>query len=260
MKVVILANDRGIRLREDTEYRPKALAPIGGSPLVWHIMNLYSYYGFNEFILCVGVGGYRIKDYFLNYRIFAENFTLELGTPSDLHFHGSNKRRNWRITFLDVGSLTMTGSSLALVKPFIDEAHSFFLTYCDTLSNVNISELSKFHEAMGRVVTMTGAHPVSPLGVVEAEDGLAKSFKEKPRLEGLVKGGFFVCDYRVFNYLTLAGDFMFEDESLQKLIKDYELALFEHKDFWYRVDTYKDIEALEEMWKSDRASWKVWQD
>ncbi len=261
MKVVILANDRGIRLREDTEYRPKALAPLGGYPLIWHIMNLFSYYGLKEFILCVGVGGYKIKEYFLNYRIFNEDFTLELGAPSNLlHFHSSNKSRNWKITFLNVGSLTMTGSSLALVKPFIDKDSSFFLTYCDTLSNVNISDLKKFHEAMGRVVTMTGAHPVSPLGVVEAEDGLARSFEEKQRLEGLVKGGFFICDYRVFNYLTLKGDFMFEEEPLQKLIKEDELALFEHKDFWYRVDTYKDIEVLQEMWKFDRASWRVWQD
>lgn len=261
MKVVIFAGGKkGIRLREDTEYRPKALAPIGGYPIVWHIMNLYSYYGYNDFVLLLGPDSYKIKSYFLSYNEMIRNFTLELGSqPKPPSFQNSKVLRDWKISFVDTG-ITMTGKSLAQVEPFIDKGSSFFLSYCDTLSNVNITDLKRFHEAMGRVVTITGAHPTFPLGIVEAEDGLVTTFREKKSLEGLVNGGFFVCDYRIFDYLKLEGDFMFEEEPLQRLIKEHELALFEHKDFWYRVDTHKDIEVLEGMWNANRALWKVWQD
>jgi len=215
MKVVIFAGGRkGIRLREDTEYRPKALAPIGGYPIVWHIMNLYSHYGYNDFVLLLGPDSYKIKGYFLTYNEMIRNFTLELGASAKLSsFDNPTVLRHWKISFVDTG-MTMTGKSLAQAEPLIDKGSSFFLTYCDTLSNVNIADLKRFHEAMGRVVTMTGAHPSFPLGIVEAEDGLVTTFREKKSLEGLVNGGFFVCDYRIFDYLKLKRDFMFEEEPL----------------------------------------------
>ncbi|MFC2047591.1 sugar phosphate nucleotidyltransferase, partial [Chloroflexota bacterium] len=198
MKVVIFAGGRrGIRLREDTEYRPKALAPIGGYPIVWHIMNLYSHYGYNDFILLLGPDNYKIKNYFLSYNEMIMDFTLELGSlPELLPPRKSNALRNWKISFVDTG-VTMTGESLAQAEPLIDKGSNFFLTYCDTISNVNIADLKRFHEAIGRVVTITGAHPSFPLGIVEAQDGLVTTFREKKNLEGLVNGGFFVCDSRI---------------------------------------------------------------
>lgn len=261
MKVVILAGGgKGIRLREDTEYRPKALAPIRGYPIIWHIMNLYSYYGHNEFVILLGPDGHEIKRYFLNYNELVRDFTMELGSsPKSLSFYGLDSERNWKITFLDT-DITKTGTSLVQAKHFLHQDSSFFLTYCDTISNVDLESLKKFHKAMGRVVTITGAHPTFPFGIIESEDGLVTTFKDKKTLEGLVNGGFFICDYHIFDYLGIESDFMFEEEPLQQLIKEHELALFEHKGFWYRVDTYKDIEILEEMWNSNKAAWKVWKD
>ena len=257
MKVVILCGGEGIRLKEDAEFRPKPMVLIHGRPILYHIMKIYSHYGFNDFILCLGLKGDMIRSYFLNYRELTSNLTLSLRKQTKHSIsYGEEDIEDWNITFVDTGVDTMTGSRIAQVGPFLND-DEFFLTYGDTLANINIQELYAFHKAMGRIVTMTGVHPTTPLGIVEAEDGLVKAFKGKPRTEGMVKGGFYICNRRVFKYLSTNKDCVFENEPLLALVREKELALFEHTGFWYLVDTHKQVRELEEMWQSGIAPWKV---
>jgi len=260
MKVVILCGGQGIRLKEDAEFRPKPMVPIHDRPILYHIMKIYSHYGFNDFILCLGLKGDMITNYFLNYRELTSNFSLGLRAQTKRSISNRDEDiEDWNITFIDTGVDTMTGSRIAQVEPFIGDDDEFFLAYGDTLANINIRELYAFHKAMGRIVTLTGAHPMTPLGIVEAEDGLVKTFKEKTRMEGMVKGGFYVCNRRVFKYLWTDKNCVFENEPLLTLVQEKEVALFDHTDFWYLVDTHKQLRELEEMWLSGTAPWKVWE-
>ncbi len=256
MKVVILCGGKGTRMRDMTEFIPKPLVPIGGKPVIWHIMKIYSAFGFKEFILCLGYKGSMIKEYFRHSIWMNNDFTIDLASPEHvLTTHGTDFD-DWKITFVDTGLDTMTGGRIRRIEPFID-GDEFMVTYGDGLADVNISRLLEVHRRMGRTATLTAVHPMSQFGVIEHSDGLVKTFKEKPRLDGIINGGFFVFSRKIFSYLE--GDStILEEEPLKQLTREGQLAMYEHPDFWKCMDTPKDAEELNKLWDSGSASWKVW--
>jgi glucose-1-phosphate cytidylyltransferase len=259
MKVVILCGGKGTRLHEETEFKPKPLVQIGGMPILWHIMKIYSSYGFRDFILCLGYKGSMIKDFFLHYEELTNDFTLNLRSlDSRIHYHNTEKLEDWNITFVDTGLETQTGGRIARIKDLIKDDDDFFLTYGDGLSNVDINALLNYHYEKNRVLTLTGVHPPSPFGIITVKDGIVTSFKEKPKLEGFVNGGFFVCSKRMFDYISTDVNCIFEEKPMKRLTKEGQLAVYEHTDFWQAMDTQKHVNELNKIWDSGKAPWKIW--
>lgn len=257
MKVVILCGGMGTRMREETEFKPKPLVPIGRMPVLWHIMKIYSHYGFKDFILCLGYKGEMIKEYFLNFEEMTNDFTLNLRSKKEKVTHHNKERlEDWNITFVDTGFETNTGGRVKGIEHLVD-GDEFFLTYGDGLSNVNISRLLDYHRSKKKVGTLTAINPTSPFGIIEVANGIAKSFKEKPRLEGLINGGFFVFNKKIFDYLE--ENSILEEEPLKRLTAEKGLAVYEHNDFWQCMDTFKDVERLNKMWREGDTPWKVWE-
>ena len=252
--VVILCGGMGTRLREETEYKPKPLVVIGEMPILWHIMKLYSHHGFREFVLCLGYKGHLIKEFFLNFPWMANDVTLHL-KKHRLEVHGSSPPEDWKITFAETGLHTQTGGRLLRVRKYIKSEH-FCLTYGDGLSNVDLRKVVAFHQAKKKIATLTAIHPTSPFGVIEADAGVARSFKEKPRLEGLINGGFGVFHRKLFD--SIPGDVPLEDEPLRALTAKGQVAVYEHRDFWMAMDTFKDVERLNRMWSEGNHPWVVW--
>lgn len=244
MKVVILCGGKGTRLGS-TETIPKTLALVSGKPIIWHIMNIYSSYGFNDFILPLGFGGDKIKEYFWNYEWKNYDFTKELGSNSVTFFNNPAK---WKVTFVDTGIETMTGGRIKKIEKFINE-DTFMLTYGDGLSDININNLLKFHKEKGQVVTVTGVERKSQYGILTEEDGIATTFDEKSKLDGIINGGFFVMDKKVFNYIKDDNDCIFEQEPLRNLVKSGELAVYNFKGYWTAIDTNKDLIYANETWR-----------
>ena len=256
MKVVILCGGTGTRMREETEFKPKPLVPIGKMPVLWHIMKIYSHYGFKDFVLCLGYKGEMIKEYFLNFEEMTNDFTLNLRSKKEkVTHHDKAHLEDWNITFADTGLETNTGGRVKGIEHLID-GDEFFLTYGDGLSNVNIMKLLDYHRSKKKVGTLTAIHPTSPFGIIEVSNGIAKSFKEKPRLEGLINGGFFIFNKKIFDYLE--ENSVLEEEPLRKLTDERRLAVYEHTDFWQCMDTFKDVERLNKMWREGDTPWKVW--
>lgn len=259
MKVVILCGGKGTRLHEETEFKPKPLVQIGGMPILWHIMKIYSSFGYKDFILCLGYKGSMIKEYFLNYEELSNDFTLNLRSQDErIHYHNSDKLEDWNITFVDTGLETQTGGRIARIKDFIGQDENFFLTYGDGLANVNVDRLLQYHLTKNCVLTLTGVHPPSPFGVITAKDGIVTSFKEKPKLEGFVNGGFFVCKKELFNYIKPEVNCIFEEEPMFKLTQERQLAVYEHNDFWQAMDNQKHVNELNKIWDSGNIPWKIW--
>jgi len=259
MKVVILCGGKGTRLAEETEFKPKPLVQIGGMPILWHIMKIYSAYGFKEFVLALGYKGQMIKEYFLNYEELSNNFTLNLRSKAArIEHHDKANLEDWNITFVDTGLETQTGGRIARIKEFLGDDEEFLLTYGDGLSNVNINDLYSYHKRKGKILTLTGIQPPSPFGIITSEDGIVTSFKEKPKLEGFINGGFFVCNKSIFNYLSEDINCIFEEAPIKNLTKDREVAVYEHKDFWYAMDTQKQVNELNKIWNTGNIPWKIW--
>lgn len=257
MKVVILCGGIGTRMREETEFKPKPLVPIGRMPVLWHIMKIYSHYGFKDFVLCLGYKGEMIREFFLNFEEMTNDFTLNLRSKKEkVTHHDKHHLEDWNITFVDTGPETNTGGRVKRIEHLID-GDEFFLTYGDGLSNVNISELLKYHHSKKKTGTLTAINPTSPFGIIEVKNGIAKSFKEKPRLEGLINGGFFVFNKKIFDYLE--ENSILEEEPLRRLTSEGKLAVYEHGDFWQCMDTFKDVERLNKMWREGETPWKVWE-
>lgn len=252
--VVILCGGMGTRLREETEHKPKPLVRIGGMPVLWHIMKHYGLYGYREFILCLGYKGHLIKEFFLDYAWRANDITLDFATGNRT-LHHQHPPDDWRITFAETGNDTPTGGRVAKIRKYV-ASDKFCVTYGDGLSNIDLDDLAAFHRDHGKVGTLTAIHPMSPFGVIEAKDGMARSFKEKPRLEGLVNGGFFVFSKRVFDYLR--EDSVLEEEPVRKLCAEGQLGVYEHHDFWMCMDTFKDVERLNRMWDDGERPWVGW--
>ncbi len=235
-----------MRIREVTEHIPKPLAVVGGRPILWHIMKLYSKYGFDDFIIALGYKGDKIKEYFINYDWMQNDFVLDFsGNENKISF--LKKPEKWRITFVDTGADTMTGGRIKRLEPYID-GDSFLVTYGDGLCDVNIGELLKYHQEMEAIGTLTGIPKKSQYGIVKTQNGFATSFGEKSEIEGLINGGFFVFDKAVFDYLS--GDkCILEKEPLSKLASEGRLAVYEHKGFWQAVDTSKDLLEMDMNWE-----------
>lgn len=258
MKVVILCGGEGSRLKEETEFRPKPLVEIGGRPILWHIMKTYSHYGFNEFVLCLGYKGYMIKDFFLNYELRTKDFTINLGKSKDVIFHNGTQEENWRVTLAETGSAAMTGARVKRVKKYID-SKTFMLTYGDGVADIDIGVVMDFHLRHGKIATVTGVRPPSRFGEMVTDELKVEKFTEKPQTStGLINGGFFVLDYRIFDYLSDDEGLSFEGEPLQNLARDGELMVYHHDGFWQPMDTYREMRMLDQMWAQGQAQWKVW--
>lgn len=259
-KVVILCGGMGTRLREETEFKPKPMVNIGEYPMLWHIMKIYGHYGFNDFVLCLGYKGDMIKNYFLNYQTMVNDFTISLNDHGRVDFHNSLKDNRWNITMINTGLKNMTGSRLKKIEKYIDGG-LFFMTYGDGIANINIKELLSFHRAHRKTATITGVHPQSRFGELETNGSSVFAFTEKPQIQqGLINGGFFVFDRRIFDYLSLDEDCVLEKEPLEALAHDGELMVYQHKGYWRCMDTYRDVEHLNQDWASPDPAWKIWRD
>ncbi|HUT82282.1 MAG TPA: glucose-1-phosphate cytidylyltransferase [Candidatus Bathyarchaeia archaeon] len=253
MQVVILCGGKGTRLREETVFKPKSLVEIGGKPILWHIMKIYSYYGYNDFILSLGYKGFMIKDYFLNYDKFNYDFTLNL-KKGEIEFHDNNTD-NWNITFANTGDDTNTGGRIKRIEKYIEE-DTFLATYGDGVADIDIQKLIDFHFSKNLVATLTGFHPTSKYGILDIDkQGTVTYFQEKPVMKDIVSGGFFVFNHKMFDYLK--DDCILEREPLENLVKDKQLSVYNHTGFWGSMDTYKDVERLNEIWEREK-KWKIW--
>ena len=252
MKVVILAGGFGTRISEYTENIPKPMIPIGGFPILWHIMNIYSNYGFNDFNIALGYKGEIIKEYFFKQKIFNSDFTIDLSS-GDIQYHQTNASK-WKVTLVNTGLNSMTGGRIKRMKSYIGN-DTFLLTYGDGLSNVNIKELIEFHKSHGKMVTVTAVHPVARFGELNLDEDKVNWFKEKPQTaKGWINGGFFVIEPEFLNYIK-SDNTILEKEPLEEIAKKGELMAYKHDGFWQCMDTRRDKDLLEEMWKSPRPHW-----
>ena len=265
LPVVILAGGAGMRLREHTEYVPKALIPIGNMPIILHVMKIYAHHGYNKFIVCLGYKGEMIKNFFLNHELMENDFILKFGQEKNI-VNLARKIKDFEITFANTGLNTNTGGRIKKIEKYTD-AENFFLTYCDGLADINARNILDFHLKTGKIATLTGVHPMSPFGAIEVENNLAVSFKEKPTLPGIINGGFFAFNRKVFDYLD--DNCILEEEPLRKLTEEKQLAVFLHNGFWTCMDTHKDFERLNTLWERNympnigfkgNPPWKIWND
>ncbi len=255
MKVVILAGGFGTRLSEETVTKPKPMVEIGGKPILWHLMKFYSSFGFNDFIILLGYKGYYIKEYFSNY--FMHNSDLEIDLERNQKNFLKSFSEKWKIKLIDTGDGTDTGGRIKKIQEYIDPNDSFFLTYGDGLSNVDIKKKLKFHNEHKKIATICGVMPAGRYGILETKNNIVKGFIEKPKGDNAwVNGGFFIMNYNIFNYLT--EDSSLEDEVLIKLMKDGELMCFHHEGFWHAMDTLRDKNKLDHLWKDGNSPWKIW--
>ena len=256
--VVILCGGKGTRLKEETEFRPKPLVTIGGYPILWHIMKIYSYYGFNKFILCLGYKGNMIKNFFLDYESMNNDFTIELGKCNNVKFHNSHLEKGWNITFVDTGEDAQTGARLKKIERYV-ENDRFMVTYGDGVADINIKKLLDFHNAHGKIGTIAGVHPSSRFGELILDDKRVIEFNEKPQVgKSYINAGFFIFNKRFFDYLKEDKMCYLEREPLENLSRDNELMAYAHEGFWQCVDTYRELELLNSLWRKNNAKWKVW--
>ena len=258
MKVVILAGGFGTRLSEETDLKPKPMVEIGGYPIIWHIIKIYSYYGFNDFIICLGYKGYLIKEYFANYFLHNSDVSMDLAKNK---IEVINRRsESWKVTLIDTGFNTMTGGRIRRIKDYIGN-ETFMLTYGDGVADVNINKLIKFHKQHKRYGTVTAVQPSGKFGsLLIGKDEQIESFMEKPAGDGAwINGGFFVLEPDVFNYINKGDQTIWEREPLENLAKDGHLRAYKHLGFWKPMDTLRDKRDLDELWNTGKAPWKIWE-
>lgn len=256
MKVVILAGGLGTRLSEETVLKPKPMVEIGGMPILWHIMKIYAAHGYNEFIVCLGYKGYVVKEYFANYFLHKSDVTIDMSDNS-IKVHDS-QAEPWKITLVDTGNESMTGGRIKRIQTHVGN-EPFMLTYGDGVSDVNITELVKYHQSHGKYCTVTSVQPSGRFGALNlTADQTVQSFLEKPRGDGAwINGGFFVCQPEIFGYI--AGDStVFEKEPMEKIAADGQMKAFNHSGFWKPMDTLRDKQELEDDWLANKAKWKSW--
>lgn len=256
MKAVILAGGYGTRLSEETVSKPKPMVAIGSEPILWHIMKIYSSYGINEFIICLGYKGYVIKEYFANYFLHRSDVTFDMKN-NKMVVH-NERSEPWSVTLVDTGEGTMTGGRLLRVKDYLKEEEAFCFTYGDGVADINIAELINFHKKTGSLATLTGTFPPGRFGALVTEGNMIRSFKEKPKGDGaIINGGFFVLDPKVLN-LIQGDNTTWEQEPLATLAEEGNLAVYRHDGFWQPMDTLRDKNLLTELWESGKAPWKIW--
>ncbi len=258
IKVAVLCGGTGSRLREETEYRPKPLVPIGSRPILWHILKTYAAFGYHDFVLALGYKGEMIKDYFLNYDLLNSDFTLDLGSKRITRLAQSHDECDWRISFIDTGQETLTGGRVKRLQPYLRREQRFMLTYGDGVTDLDIQALLDFHERSGCAAVVTGVRPLARFGELEVKEDRVVRFSEKPSSgDAWINGGYFVMTPRVFDYIE--GDqTLLEREPLERLAADGQLAVFKHDGYWQCMDTMRDLQSLNEQWALGRAPWKRW--
>jgi glucose-1-phosphate cytidylyltransferase len=260
MKAVILCGGLGTRIRDASELLPKPMLPIGGRPIVWHIMKGLAAQGIDEFVLCLGHKGWLIKEFFLNYRAMASDVAVTLGSPQRLEFLGSHDEEGWRVILAETGEQTMTGGRLAAVRRYVEGDGLCMLTYGDGLANVDVRALVDFHKREGRIATVTAVRPPGRFGEIRQVGHVVREFNEKPQTtEGFINGGFFVLDTkRIWDYVPNDPGAVLEREPMAALVRDRQLAAFAHEGFWQPMDTAREYNELNALWAQGRAPWKIW--
>ncbi len=257
MKVIILAGGFGTRLGNITEAVPKPMVPIGEKPIIWHIMKMYSHYGYKDFVLSLGYKQELIKEYFYNYNVRSSDFSIHLGTKAMQDLSGHDEM-DWKVTLIDTGLNTLKGARLKRLEKYLDDDINM-LTYGDGVADINIDELVKFHKSHGKMLTVTGVHPPARFGEIIEENSKLVSFKEKPQSSvGLINGGFFVFDKRLFSYLREDEDCDLEYETFEKLVPLGEVMVYKHLGNWECIDTERDLKHLNKVWGEGNAFWKKW--
>jgi glucose-1-phosphate cytidylyltransferase len=258
MPVVILCGGQGTRFREQTERKPKPMIEVAGRPILWHIMSFYAGHGYKDFVLCLGYMGDVIKRYFLDFAALSSDFTVDLSAPGKIEFHQGGFR-DWRVTCVDTGEAAMTGARLARVARYL-RGDDFMLTYGDGLSDVDVPALVKFHQAHGKVATITGVRPPGRFGELVVDGDRVRTFAEKPTEgeHGVINGGFFVFKKRMLDYVSNDDTCTLEREPLEHVARDGQLMVHQHRGFWQCMDTYRDLVKLEEAWHSGHAPWRTW--
>ena len=256
MKAVILAGGFGTRISEETDLKPKPMVEVGGKPILWHIMKIYSSHGIKDFIICCGYRGFVIKEYFANYFLYQSDITFDMANNT-MKVH-EKRAEPWKITLVDTGENTMTGGRLKQVADYIKDEEYFLFTYGDGVSDVNISDTISFHREHKKLVTLTATYPPGRFGALKIDHQQVESFQEKPRGDGaLINGGFFVLSPKVLDYIE-DNNTIWEKDPLTKMAADGELMAFEHSGFWQPLDTLRDKNYLEDLWIKETAPWKIW--
>ena len=254
MKTVILAGGLGTRISEESHLKPKTMIEIGGRPILWHIMKLFSHYGFNDFIVCLGYKDYVINEYFSNYVLHNADVTIDLAKGS-IEYHATN-HEPWKVTLVETGEATMTGGRVRRIAPYLEPGEPFFLTYSDGVADIDLRALADFHRAHGREATVTAVSPPGRFGALEIVDGQVQRFIEKPAGDnGLINGGFFVLQPEVVHRIS-GDDTIWEQEPLMGLARDGQLGAYRHDGFWAPMDTLREKNVLESLWQSGEAPWR----
>jgi glucose-1-phosphate cytidylyltransferase len=260
MKAVILCGGQGTRIRDANEMLPKPMLPIGGKPIVWHIMKSYAAHGVREFVLCLGYKGWLIKEFFLNYQAMTTDVTVSLGKRDSVRFHGNHSEEDWMVTLAETGEETQTGGRVAAIRRYVEADDLFLLTYGDGVANIDIRGSIAFHRQHGKTATVAAVRPPGRFGEMRLIDGRVSDFNEKPQAsEGFINGGFFVCDAkRIWSYIGTDPKSVFERAPLQGLARSGELVAFPHTGFWQPMDTAREYALLNDLWASGKAPWKTW--
>lgn len=257
MKAVILAGGLGTRIAEETHLKPKPMIEIGGKPILWHIMKIYAFYGINDFIVCCGYKGYVIKEYFANYALHTSDITFDLKKNEIIVHH--KQTEPWSITLVDTGELTQTGGRIKRVLSYLDDIEPFCMTYGDGLSNVNISDLIRFHKSHGKIATVSAVMPPGRYGALAIKGNKVLEFNEKPSGDGArINGGFFVLSPKISDYIQ-GDESVFEADVINSVVKDRELSAYRHDGFWQAMDTLREKLLLEKMWETNHCPWKIWE-
>ncbi len=255
--VMILCGGRGLRLHEETEFRPKPLAMVGNRPILWHIMRIYAHFRVRDFVLCLGYKGEMIKDYFVNYRWRNSDLTMDIGRDQ-VRFHTPNTEHGWKVTLADTGVNTMTGARIVRAGKYIP-GKTFMMTYGDGVADVDVASLLRFHRSHGKIATVTGVRPPSRFGELQMDGERAVVFSEKPQVSrGFINGGFFVFNREIFRYLDDDESCTFEREPMERLANDGQLMVYRHTGYWQCMDTMRDLQGLNDIWASGKAPWKIW--
>lgn len=261
IKAVILCGGQGTRIREASEAMPKPMLPIGGKPIVWHIMKMYAAHGITEFVLCLGYKSWVIKEFFLNYRAMTNDLTVTLGKHHAVEVHGGAEE-NWKVVLAETGEDTMTGGRVAAIRKYVENDELFCLTYGDGVSDVDVTKLLAFHRAHGKAATVTAVRPPGRFGEMRLSGEAVEEFNEKPQTtEGFINGGFFVCDSkRIWDFIPPEKKLTLEQEPMRDLAQKNQLQAFRHTGFWQPMDTLREFTMLNSLWSSGKAPWKSWKD
>ncbi|MGC4113624.1 MAG: glucose-1-phosphate cytidylyltransferase [Myxococcales bacterium] len=260
MKAVILCGGQGTRIRDANELLPKPMLPIGGKPIVWHIMKSYAAFGVRDFVLCLGYKGWLIKEFFLNYQAMTTDVTVTLGQRDSLEFNGSHPEEDWRVTLAETGEETQTGGRVAAIRRYVEGEGLFMVTYGDGVSDIDVGKLLEAHRKHGKIATVTAVRPPGRFGEMRLENGHVREFNEKPQAsEGFINGGFFVFDARrVWDYLPASPKLILEHDPLRNLARDGQLVAYQHTGFWQPMDTAREYGLLNDLWSKGSAPWKRW--